>query len=96
MNNSAIEAPMRKDIFQLIDSVYKKLNNHEKSERESRRLLEKVHKEYVPMGPEIPEGPQRDRLKVFSKRLSELRITFRSGIWLTPQDPRVLPSGVNH
>lgn len=101
MDEFAIEASMREDIFALVDAVYKKQKDDSSLDPESRRLLEKDHKGYVRMGLGIPAGPKRDRFKEIKKRLSELSITFQKnlneeqdGLWLTPKELEGVPEDV--
>ncbi|KAK4548385.1 hypothetical protein LTR36_010256 [Oleoguttula mirabilis] len=101
MDDFAIEASMREDIFNLVDAVFKKQKDDQDLDAESRRLLEKDHKGYVKMGLGIPAGPQRDRFKAIKKRLSELGITFQKnlneeqgGLWFTPEELDGVPEDV--
>lgn len=101
MDDFAIEASMREDIFQLVDAVFKKQKDDSSLEPESRRLLEKDHKGYIKMGLGIPAGPKRDRFKEIKKRLSELSITFsknlneeKGGLWFTPEELDGVPEDV--
>ena len=101
MDDFAIEASMREDIFKLVDAVFKKQQNDKALDAESKRLLEKDHKGYVRMGLGIPAGPQRDRFKAIKKRLSELSITFQKnlneeagGLWFTPEELEGVPADV--
>ncbi|TKA63376.1 hypothetical protein B0A55_11424, partial [Friedmanniomyces simplex] len=101
MDDFAIEASMREDIFKLVDSVFKKQKDDQKLDSESRRLLEKDHKGYIRMGLGIPAGPKRDRFKEIKKRLSELSITFQKnlneeqgGLWFAPEELEGVPSDV--
>ncbi|KAI6834696.1 metallopeptidase MepB [Hortaea werneckii] len=101
MDDFAIEASMREDIFQLVDATFKKQKDDTSLDNESRRLLEKDHKGYIRMGLGIPAGEQRDRFKAIKKRLSELSITFQKnlneeqgGLWFTPQELDGVPEDV--
>ncbi|KAK0266355.1 metalloendopeptidase [Friedmanniomyces endolithicus] len=101
MDDFGIEASMREDIFKLVDSVFKKQQDDQKLDAESRRLLEKDHKGYIRMGLGIPAGPKRDRFKEIKKRLSELGITFQKnlneeqgGMWFAPEELEGVPSDV--
>lgn len=101
MDDFAIEASMREDIYKLVDAVFKKQQDDQKLDAESRRLLEKDHKGYIRMGLGIPAGPQRDRFKAIKKRLSELSITFQKnlneeqgGLWFTPEELDGVPQDV--
>jgi len=98
MDDYAIEASMREDVFNLVDAA---LNKKEKLDPESQRLLEKEHKGYIRMGLGVPAGPKRDRFKAIKKRLSELSITFsknlneeQGGIWLTHKELEGVPQDV--
>merc|ERR1711977_328002 len=101
MDDFAIEASMREDIFKLVDATFKKQKDDPSLDNESRRLLEKDHKGYIRMGLGIPAGEQRDRFKAIKKRLSELSITFQKnlneeqgGLWFTPQELDGVPEDV--
>ena len=101
MEDFSIESAMREDVFKLVDAAFKKHNSIKNLDLESRRLLEKDHKEYIRMGLGIPAGPQRDRFKAIKKRLSEISITFQKtlneengGQWLTPQELDGVPKDV--
>ncbi|KAK4499573.1 hypothetical protein PRZ48_010090 [Zasmidium cellare] len=101
MDDFAIEASMREDIFKLVDAAYKKQKDDTSLDAESRRLLEKDRKGYIRMGLDIPAGPKRDRFKAIKKRLSELSITFQKalneengGLWLTPEELEGVPEDV--
>ncbi|WPG99434.1 Hypothetical protein R9X50_00224800 [Acrodontium crateriforme] len=101
MDDFAIEASMREDVFSLVDAVYKSQKDDQSLDAESRRLLEKDHKGYIRMGLGIPAGPQRDRFKAIKKRLSELSITFQKnlneeqdGLWFTPKELDGVPDDV--
>ncbi|GAB7362923.1 hypothetical protein MBLNU230_g3223t1 [Neophaeotheca triangularis] len=101
MDDFAIESSMRDDIFQLVDSVFKKQKDDPKLDAESKRLLEKDHKGYVRMGLGLPAGPQRDRFKEIKKRLSDISITFQKnlneengGLWFTHKELEGVPSDV--
>ncbi|KAJ9630594.1 metalloendopeptidase [Taxawa tesnikishii (nom. ined.)] len=90
MDDFGIESSMREDVFKLVDAVLKK---NESLDPESRRLLEKEHKDYIRNGLGLPAGPKRDRFKEIKKRLSELSITFQKnlneeqgGLWFTPEE----------
>lgn len=101
MDDFSIESAMREDIFQLVDAAFKKQKNDPALDAESRRLIEKDHKDYIRMGLGIPAGPQRDRFKAIKKRLSELSITFQKnlneesgGLWLTSEELDGVPEDV--
>jgi len=101
MDDFAIEASMREDVFKLVDSVYTKQKDDPTLDAESRRLLWKDHKGYIKMGLGIPAGPKRDRFKAIKKRLSELSITFQKnlneeqgGLWFTPKELNGVPQDV--
>jgi metallopeptidase MepB len=98
MDEFFIEAAMREDVFNLFDAV---LRRDEALDPESRRLLEKEHKEFVRYGLGIPAGPQRDRFKEIKKRLSQLSIEFQKnlneengGIWFSPEQLAGVPNDV--
>ncbi|KAJ5570660.1 Peptidase M3A/M3B, partial [Penicillium sp. DV-2018c] len=98
MDEFFIEAVMREDIFNLFDAV---LRRNETLDPESRRLLEKEHKDFVRNGLGLPAGPQRLRFKEIKKRLSQLSIEFQKnlneengGIWFTPEQLAGVPKDV--
>ncbi|KAJ5080906.1 hypothetical protein N7456_013616 [Penicillium angulare] len=98
MDEFSIESVMREDVFTLFDAVLKK---NEDLDPESRRLLEKEHKEFVRNGLGIPAGPQRARFKEIKMRLSQLSIEFQKnlneengGIWFTPEQLDGVPEDV--
>lgn len=98
MDDFAIEAAMREDLFKLVDSVVKK---GEELDPESKRLLEKEHKDFVRNGLGLPAGPKRDRFKEIKKRLSQISIEFqknlneeKGGVWLTPEELHGVPEDV--
>ncbi|KAJ5501912.1 Peptidase M3A/M3B [Penicillium fimorum] len=98
MDEFFIEAVMREDVFGLVDAV---LRRNESLDPESRRLLEKEHKDFVRNGLGLPAGPQRLRFKEIKKRLSQLSIEFQKnlneengGIWFTPEQLAGVPKDV--
>ncbi|KAJ5320598.1 hypothetical protein N7508_000881 [Penicillium antarcticum] len=98
MDEFFIEAVMREDVFGLFDAV---LRRNESLDPESRRLLEKEHKDFVRNGLGLPAGPQRARFKEIKKRLSQLSIEFQKnlneengGIWFTPEQLSGVPNDV--
>ncbi|KAJ5728099.1 hypothetical protein N7493_004429 [Penicillium malachiteum] len=98
MDEFFIESVMREDVFQLVDAALKK---NEELDPESRRLLEKEHKDFVRNGLGLPAGPQRARFKEIKKRLSQLSIEFQKnlneengGIWFTPEQLDGVPEDV--
>ncbi|CAG8075576.1 unnamed protein product [Penicillium olsonii] len=98
MDEFFIEAVMREDVFNLVDAV---LRRNETLDPESRRLLEKEHKDFVRNGLGLPDGPQRLRFKEIKKRLSQLSIEFQKnlneengGIWFTPEQLDGVPKDV--
>ncbi|KAJ6096903.1 hypothetical protein N7486_007649 [Penicillium sp. IBT 16267x] len=98
MDEFFIEAVMREDVFKLVDAA---LNKNEDLDPESRRLLEKAHKDFVRNGLGLPAGPQRARFKEIKKRLSQLSIEFQKnlneengGIWFTPEELDGVPEDV--
>ena len=98
MDEFAIEASMREDIFMLVDAAFKK---GAALDCESQRLLEKERKSYITNGLGIPAGPQRDRFKEIKKRLSQISIEFQKnlneehgGIWFTRKQLEGVPTDV--
>ena len=98
MDDFGIEQSMREDIFALVDAAFKQ---NETLDSESRRLLEKEHKDYVRNGLNLPAGPKRERFKEIKKRLSQLSIEFsknlneeKGGLWFTPEELHGVPEDV--
>lgn len=98
MDDFAIEAAMREDLFGLVDAVVKK---GEKLDAESLKLLEREHKDYIRNGLGLEAGPKRDRFKEIKKRLSQISIEFQKnlneengGIWLTREELSGVPDDV--
>ncbi|KAJ9192768.1 hypothetical protein DTO164E3_8227 [Paecilomyces variotii] len=98
MDDFSIESVMREDVYKLVDAVLKK---NESLDPESRKLLEKEHKDYVRNGLGLPAGPKRDRFKEIKKRLSEISIKFQKnlneengGIWFTREELDGVPEDV--
>lgn len=92
------EAAMREDLYILIDAVFKK---SEDLDPESRRLLEKEHKDYTRNGLSIPAGTKRDRFKDIKMRLNELTRAFRKnpidengGVWFLLDELEGVPEDV--
>jgi metallopeptidase MepB len=98
LNDFSIESAMREDLFRLVEATLKK---NEPLDPESRRLLEKEHKDYIRNGLGLPAGPLRDRFKEIKKRLSDLGIQFQKnlneengGLWFTPEELDGVPEDV--
>ncbi|GES64018.1 metallopeptidase MepB [Aspergillus terreus] len=98
MDEFFIESAMREDVFKLVDAV---LSKNESLDPESRRLLEKEHKDFIRNGLGLPAGPQRDRFKEIKKRLSQISIEFQKnlneengGLWFTPAELEGVPEDV--
>ncbi|RJE22570.1 metallopeptidase MepB [Aspergillus sclerotialis] len=98
MDEFFIETVMREDVFKLVDAALKK---NESLDPESRRLLEKEHKDYIRNGLGLPAGPQRDRFKEIKKRLSQISIEFQKnlneeneGLWFTREELDGVPEDV--
>lgn len=98
LDDFGIETAMREDLYKLVDAALKK---NESLDPESRRLLEKEHKDYIRNGLGLPAGPQRDRFKEIKKRLSQLSIQFQKnlneengGLWFTPEELDGVPDDV--
>lgn len=98
MDEFFIETVMREDVFKLVDAALKK---NESLDPESRRLLEKEHKDYIRNGLGLPAGPQRDRFKEIKKRLSQISIEFQKnlneeneGLWFTREQLDGVPDDV--
>ncbi|OJJ42706.1 hypothetical protein ASPZODRAFT_104793 [Penicilliopsis zonata CBS 506.65] len=98
MDEFFIETAMREDVFALVDAALKK---GESLDPESRRLLEKEHKDYIRNGLGLPAGPKRERFKEIKKRLSQISIEFQKnlneendGLWFTPAELDGVPADV--
>lgn len=98
MDDYAIESSMREDVYKLVHAVFEK---EEKLDPESRRLVEKEHKNFIRNGLNIPAGPKRDRFREIKKRLSDLTIQFqrnlneeKGGNWFFPEDLNGVPEDV--
>ncbi|KAF2455061.1 metallopeptidase MepB [Lineolata rhizophorae] len=98
LDDWGIEASMREDMFKLVDAT---LQKNEPLDPESRRLLEKEHKDYIRNGLNLPVGTKRDRFKEIKKRLSEISIIFqknlneeKGGLWLTRDELAGVPQDV--
>ena len=98
MDEFFIETAMREDVFKLVDAALKK---NESLDPESRRLLEKEHKDYIRNGLGLPAGPKRDRFKDIKKRLSQISIEFQKnlneeneGLWFTREELDGVPEDV--
>ncbi|KAI4141777.1 MAG: hypothetical protein LQ341_003433, partial [Variospora aurantia] len=94
----SIESSMREDIFKLVDAA---LNKAEKLDPESKRLLEKEHKNFIRNGLGLPAGEKRDRFKAIKKKLSDISIMFsknlneeNGGVWFTPAELEGTPEDV--
>ena len=95
MEDYALEAAMREDVFRLVDAVFKK---DEVLEGEDRHYLTKQRVEYIRNGLGLPPGPQRERFKAIRERLIILSNEFRKNlneqkgeIWLLPEDLEGMP-----
>lgn len=100
MDDFAIESAMREDLFGLVDAVVK-AGEAEKLDAESRKLLEKEHKDFVRNGLGIEKGDKRDRFKEIKKRLSQISIAFQKnlneengGLWFTREELEGVPEDV--
>ncbi|KAL1969834.1 hypothetical protein VTN77DRAFT_7343 [Rasamsonia byssochlamydoides] len=98
LDDFAIETSMREDLYRLVDAALKR---NEDLDPESRRLLEKEHKDYIRNGLGLPAGPKRDRFKEIKKRLSQLSIEFQKnlneengGVWFTREELDGVPEDV--
>jgi metallopeptidase MepB len=98
MDDFAIEASMREDIYKLVEAAFQK---GEKLDPESERLFERERKNYIRNGLGIPAGPKRDRFKEIKKRLSQISTDFQKnlneengGIWLTKAELEGVPEDV--
>lgn len=97
-NDFGIECNMREDIFKVVDAAYAQ-REAEGLDKERAHVLEKERQKYIRNGLRLPSGPQRDRFKEISKRLSELEIQGQTNlneekgaIWFTPEELKGVPS----
>lgn len=98
MDEFAIEASMREDVYKLVEAAFQK---GAKLDPESQRLLEKERKSYIRNGLGLPAGPKRDRFKEIKKRLSQISTDFQKnlneengGIWVTKEEMKGVPEDV--
>ncbi|KJZ77939.1 hypothetical protein HIM_02576 [Hirsutella minnesotensis 3608] len=98
MDDFNIETKMREDIFKLVDAAYASRDS-QGLETERLHLLTKERQKFIRNGLLLPAGPQRDRFKEISKRLSQLciqgqkNLNEESGsIWFTPKELEGVPS----
>jgi hypothetical protein len=98
LNAFQIESGMREDMFAIVEAVYAQ---KEPLDAESRRLLEKMRKEFVRNGLGLGDGAERARFKEIKQRLAELGIVFQKnlneetgGIWFTPEEVDGVPADV--
>lgn len=102
MDDFAIESSMREDLFGLVDAVAAKKDDEKTLlDPESKRLLEREHKDFVRNGLGLPAGPKRDRFKEIKKRLSQISIEFQKnlneengGLWFTRDELDGVPEDV--
>ena len=102
LDDFSIESSMREDVYKLVDAALRKAEKGTtKLDPESRRLLEKEHKNFIRNGLGLPAGPKRDRFKEIKKRLSQLSIVFQKnlneesgGLWFTPSELDGVPEDV--
>jgi metallopeptidase MepB len=95
-----IETSMREDLFKLVKAA-KEHASSDDMDIESQRLLRSEYRRYIANGLGLPPGPQRDRFKKISKRMSEVKIEFQKnldeedgGVWFTLQELAGVPSDV--
>ena len=98
MDEFAIEASMREDVYKLVEAAFQK---GAKLDPESQRLLEKERKSYIRNGLGLPAGPKRDRFKEIKLRLSQISTDFQKnlneedgGIWVTRDEMKGVPEDV--
>lgn len=96
--NFNTDSNTRQDVFNLVDAV---LRRNETLDPESRRLLEKQHKDFIGNGLGLPDGPDRRRFKEIQKRLNQLKIDFgknlseeKGGIWFSREQLNGVPKDV--
>jgi metallopeptidase MepB len=92
----ALETYMRRDVFDIVDSV---LRRNEELDLQSRRFLEEEHKKYVRHGIGLPDGPQLKRFRDIQKCLNRVKIEFsknlndeHGGIWFTEEELDGVPN----
>ncbi|KFY43986.1 hypothetical protein V495_03676, partial [Pseudogymnoascus sp. VKM F-4514 (FW-929)] len=98
MDEFAIEASMREDVYKLVEAAFQK---GAELDPESQRLLEKERKSYIRNGLGLPAGPKRDRFKEIKLRLSQISTDFQKnlneedgGIWVTREEMAGVPEDV--
>lgn len=98
MDEFAIEASMREDVYKLVEAAFQK---GAELDPESQRLLEKERKSYIRNGLGLPAGPKRDRFKEIKLRLSQISTDFQKnlneedgGIWVTREEMKGVPEDV--
>lgn len=98
MDEFAIEAAMREDIYKLVEAAFQRGTQ---LDPESQRLLEKERKSYIRNGLGLPAGPTRDRFKEIKKRLSQISTDFQKnlneeneGLWVTREQLQGVPQDV--
>jgi metallopeptidase MepB len=97
MDDFAIEAAMREDVYKLVETAFQK---GEQLDPESHRLLEKERKNFIRNGLGLP-GPKREHFKEIRKRISQLSTDFQKnlneengGVWLTKAELEGVPADV--
>jgi metallopeptidase MepB len=92
------ECITREDIFQLVDSAYKK---DEDLNAESKKLLFEERRHYIRNGLGLPPGTERDRLKEIKEKLSTVCLEFQKnlnedagGLWFTLEELEGVPQDV--
>ncbi|KAJ1657427.1 metalloendopeptidase [Dispira simplex] len=73
-----IECSMRRDVFRVVDAVFKSTDRNQLTP-EDRRYLEKIHLSYTRDGLALPDD-QLEKLKGLRKRLADLSIQFSRNI----------------
>ena len=95
MDKFGTESSLREDIYKLIDAAKGK---GAKLDPESQRLLDKVHKDFIRAGMNLPTTEDREKLKGIKDRIDTLANIFSSnlndetgGIWFDPKEVDGVP-----
>lgn len=74
-----IESGLREDVFKVIDKVFNDNKNNDNLDSETKRFIEKVHKQYARNGLSLPLE-KREKIKELKQKLSTLSLKFSSNL----------------
>lgn len=74
-----IEAGLREDVFRVINKVYETIKDDESLDKETKRFIEKVNKQYIRSGLSLPLET-REKVKELKQQLSTLALKFSSNL----------------